>query len=210
MNKCHRGFTLVELLVVIAIIGILSSITLVGLAKARERARRAQCMNNVSQVAKALIMFADDNKDRLPKAEGQVNWGAAQPGWMEQIFGYHKNKAIYKCPAFPKNISDYHYFMSGRAAYIHANNNRAATFRELVKYPSSFVTTGDTNYVFAEPDCDKDDYTQSCLGWQGGANYRELLHAGGMNISFLDAHVKWFDKYEPEKMTFRYDVMANW
>ena len=212
MKTDKKGFTLVELLTVIAILAILSSFLLVGLAKARERARRVQCMNNIKQVATALDMFANSNKDHYPLATGQHDWGDTPlKGWMEQVFDYIKNKQAYKCPSFPKNISDYHYFMSGRAAYLNAEpDGFASTFREQVKYPSSFVIAGDTNYKFAEPDCDKDDYTQNCLGWAAGVDYREPLHGGGLNVAFMDTHVLWFNKYDSEKMTFRYKEMSDW
>lgn len=69
----RRAFTLVELLAVIAILGILAGLLLPALARAKERARRITCLNNLKQCSLSMHLFVADNERypwRLPIAEG--------------------------------------------------------------------------------------------------------------------------------------------
>src|SRR3954467_7175409 len=63
-----RAFTLVELLVVIGIIALLIAILLPTLSRARESARRTQCLANIAELGRAVLLYAHDNKDHLPDA----------------------------------------------------------------------------------------------------------------------------------------------
>lgn len=60
MHNSKKGFTLIELLVVIAIIGILSTIGLVALNGAREKARDATRKSDLAQYRTALALIYDD------------------------------------------------------------------------------------------------------------------------------------------------------
>ena len=60
-----RGFTIIELLVVVAILGVLLGILLPVLGRAREAARRTQCLSNVRQLMLAGAAYAEDQRDGM-------------------------------------------------------------------------------------------------------------------------------------------------
>jgi prepilin-type N-terminal cleavage/methylation domain-containing protein len=123
----RKGFTLVELLVVIAIIALLMGILMPALSRVRQLAFRLTCGTNLSGIGKAMMIYANDYEDELPRAGGRNStWGA-----LNNFAGTNRQQAF--------NIS------------VNGDGGKAtisSCFYLLVKYaevtPKSFVCKGDS------------------------------------------------------------------
>ena len=127
MSRRRGGFTLIELLVVIAIIAILAAMLFPVFARARESARKIQCLSNVKNIAMAIQMYLTDY-DRFPPNEhdpAAIAYFATFPGgssaplpdgtcarvafanpylrWPVILDEYIKNRDVWRCPSATRN-----------------------------------------------------------------------------------------------------------
>ena len=130
-----KGFTLVELLVVIAIIALLMGILMPALARVRQIAFRMVCGTNLSSIGKAMLIYANDYEDELPRSGGRNStWAARIPQW----------DALNRFQAYNVGQDG-----SGGTANI------SSCFYLLVKYaevtPKSFICKGDSGTTEFKP-----------------------------------------------------------
>ncbi len=94
-GAARSGFTLVELLVVLAVVGILASLLLPALARAKAKGQGIFCLNNMRQLGYAWVMYADEHTGRLPyNLGGDLTRHTAAPrtnaNWVNNILSWEE------------------------------------------------------------------------------------------------------------------------
>jgi prepilin-type N-terminal cleavage/methylation domain-containing protein/prepilin-type processing-associated H-X9-DG protein len=204
----RAGFTLIELLVVIAIIGILASLLLPVLGRAKQMAGAVNCLSQLRQIGLAVTMYADDNQDTFPRSQhsafvhGEQPWGRAVAPQLEVNPAAWTNllESVYQCPKDLRHKP----WSYGQNVYYELNPEyddytaSPRTWRRVsaVPHPSASIlhceNTSAADHIMPH----------FWLNPEDSADVAKTRHGRTSNYSFVDGHAeaKEFAKtYAPER-----------
>jgi prepilin-type N-terminal cleavage/methylation domain-containing protein/prepilin-type processing-associated H-X9-DG protein len=178
ISKFNRGFTLIELLVVIAIIGILAGILLPVLSRARESARKTQCMSNVKQIGMGLIMYANENSETFPSDSAYSGSAPAMRGLNLLYDTYISDNKVFNCTSDTSVTAATN---AGMSVSTSGGTEAFSQNQSSYGYDRSHTQADDADVALA---ADRPPTTPSATASTANHNAR------GQNVVYVDGHVE--------------------
>ncbi|MCM8532742.1 MAG: prepilin-type N-terminal cleavage/methylation domain-containing protein [Lentisphaeraceae bacterium] len=177
MNK--RGFTLIELLVVVAIIGILSSILLPSLSRAREKGKMVVCINNMKTIGVTTVMYLGDYKETFYSQwdtydaldyyeDNSLNVTLFGNYQVPYDYYYLNSKKAFQCPSFTYDSEAEEFAYSyGQSTFLHGKKF------PTIEHPDQVLFTVDTNFEWLQ---------------ENQSQRVDVRHGKNLNHLWLDGH----------------------
>ncbi len=197
----QRGFSLLDLLVCILIISVLMAVMLPVLSHVSEATKRVICRSNVRQLGMGITLYAEANKDRLPRSVFQSNQQPYQPQAMTVVHtetawdglghlfsgDFINTPEVFYCPSHrgENRFEVYASAWGARAGVINTNYH----YRGL---PAGLPTS--KQFL-------QDLDPGVTLIADGMQSLSDINHKGGLNIFRADLSVLWFEDRQQEWMS---------
>ncbi len=208
----RRAFTLIELLVVIAIIAILAAMLLPVLSKAKEKAKRVQCLSNSRQVGFVLHMYEMDSSGKFPKGFAYDFNNPSAPDnplklltpYLTKGYNGQSQVGVYKCPSAKLHPSPVFAPTTASSTAIIFSGLVLERGLKGIKNPSRVVVMQEHYVLFPQlwfqPEGSGDTWSQwhtwtasTQDEWSGppGREHYNNLHEQGGNLIMCDGHAEY-------------------
>ena len=213
---------MIELLVVIAIIGILASLLLPALSRAKAKAHRATCANNTHQISVGIFMYASDSLGRLPLQSDPSPYPNGEGFFYKELMKSYvglsgppaKGDRLFTCPSESRTATDglpSEVYIEDYSDYEFNSRLRGAALTSI-KHPAKTALLIETAAAVGHSWHDPQSHYILVNNPPGAMPHLHAVYNDALNeVAFVDGHLDYIKIYnDGDSISIMYDPPAGY